>query len=112
MNSMREIDLETRLAMLETEEDVRESSTVTARPATADKIDDLVALFTDEAAMCNPAGLHTGREAIRAYYTRDGDSKIAFRGNVFPAQRHRGHDVLEAGWVRGFQPGGVPVKAA
>jgi uncharacterized protein (TIGR02246 family) len=76
---MPELDLETRLAVLEAKEEVREFiASYCSICDRIDKIDDLLALFTEDAVMRNPAGVHSGQEAIRAYYTKFFASGVAF----------------------------------
>ena len=67
---MPELDVETRLANLEAKEEVR--AFIAAYCTICDRIDkigDLVDLFTEDAVLRNPAGVHSGREAIESYYT-------------------------------------------
>ena len=64
-----EPDVVTRLANLEAKEDVREFiASYCAVCDRIDKIGDLVDLFTDDAVLRNPAGVHSGRAAIESYY--------------------------------------------
>jgi uncharacterized protein (TIGR02246 family) len=67
---MPELDVQTRIANLETKEEVR--AFIAAYCTTIDrmgKIGDLVDLFTEGAVLRNPAGVHSGRPAIEAYFT-------------------------------------------
>src|SRR5580692_11725445 len=67
---MPELDVETRLANLEAKEEVREFiASYCAITDHIDKIGDLVDLFTEDAVLRNPAGVHSGRPAIEAYFT-------------------------------------------
>lgn len=67
---MTQPDLERRLADLEAKEEIRAFVAAYCRLNDAlTELDALVALFAEDAVMRNPAGTHTGREAIRAYYT-------------------------------------------
>jgi hypothetical protein len=66
---MPELDVETRLATLEAKEEVRAFiAAYCAICDRTDKIGDLVDLFTEDAVLRNPAGVHSGREAIESYY--------------------------------------------
>lgn len=72
-------DLEARVALLEAREEVRAAvlrycelnDQVTA-------VDDLVAMFTEDAQLCNPAGTHDGIDAVRAYYRSFFDRGVDF----------------------------------
>ena len=67
---MTQPDLERRLADLEAKEEIRAFVATYCRLNDAlRELDALVALFAADAVMRNPAGVHTGREAIRTYYT-------------------------------------------
>ena len=62
-------DLERRLADLEAKEEIRAFVATYCRLNDAlTELDALVALFAEDAVMRNPAGVHSGREAIHAYY--------------------------------------------
>jgi uncharacterized protein (TIGR02246 family) len=66
---MPELDADTRLANLEAKEEVREFiASYCAITDRIDKIGDLVELFTEDAVLRNPAGVHSGRAAIESYY--------------------------------------------
>jgi uncharacterized protein (TIGR02246 family) len=66
---MPELDVETRLASLEAKEEVREFiASYCAICDRTDKIGDLVDMFTEDAVLRNPAGVHSGRAAIECYY--------------------------------------------
>jgi uncharacterized protein (TIGR02246 family) len=76
---MPELDVETRLANLEAKEEVR--AFIAAYCTTVDRIDkigDLVDLFTEDAVLRNPAGVHSGRPAIEAYFTAFFDGGVKF----------------------------------
>ena len=61
---MPELDAETRLANLEAKEEVREFiASYCAISDRIDKIGDLVDLFTEDAVLRNPAGVHPGVRA-------------------------------------------------
>src|SRR5919106_458750 len=67
---MTQPDLERRLADLEGKEEIRAFVATYCRLNDAlTELDALVELFAEDAVMRNPAGVHSGREAIRAYYT-------------------------------------------
>ena len=66
---MPEPDVEARLATLEAKEEVREFiASYCAVCDQTDKIGDLVDMFTEDAVLRNPAGVHSGRAAIESYY--------------------------------------------
>ena len=67
---MTQPDLERRVADLEAKEEIRAFIAGYCRFNDAlTELDALVALFAEDAVMRNPAGTHSGRDAIRAYYT-------------------------------------------
>jgi uncharacterized protein (TIGR02246 family) len=62
--------VEERLAELEAKEEIRAFiAQYCALNDALTEVDALVALFTEDATMRNPAGVHEGRDAIRTYYT-------------------------------------------
>src|SRR4051812_33298553 len=68
---MTQPDLERRLADLEAKEEIRAFVADYCRLNDAlTELDGLVALFAEDAVMRNPAGVHSGRDAIRDYYTK------------------------------------------
>jgi len=68
---MPQLDVETRLANLEAKEEIREFiASYTAVVDRIDALDDLLALFTEDAVMRNPAGVHDGKAAITEYFTK------------------------------------------
>jgi uncharacterized protein (TIGR02246 family) len=76
---MTQPDLERRLADLEAKEEIRAFIAGYCRLNDAlTELDALVALFAEDAVMRNPAGVHSGREAIRTYYTNFFESGTRF----------------------------------
>lgn len=76
---MTQPDLERRLADLEAKEEIRAFIAEYCRLNDAlTELDALVDLFATDAVMRNPAGTHSGREAIRAYYTAFFESGTKF----------------------------------
>lgn len=72
-------DLEARVAALEAKDEVR--AAVAAYCTANDKrtaLDELLDLFTEDAVMHNAAGVHTGRDAIAAYYAAFFDGSVTF----------------------------------
>src|SRR5918993_1355359 len=68
---MTQPDLERRVADLEAKDEIRAFIAEYCRLNDAlTELDALLALFAEDAVMRNPAGAHSGREAIRAYYTK------------------------------------------
>ncbi len=81
---MSQLDVETRLANLEAKDEIR--AFIANYCAANDKlgaVEELAAMFTDDAVMRNPAGAHVGRAAIALYYTNFYASGVTFaRHNV------------------------------
>jgi hypothetical protein len=76
---MTQLDVETRLANLEAKEEIREFIALYCSiNDKRDAVEELVALFADDAVMRNPAGAHTGRGAITDYYTKFYASGVTF----------------------------------
>jgi uncharacterized protein (TIGR02246 family) len=76
---MTQPDLERRLADLEAKEEIRAFVAGYCRLNDAlTELDALAALFAEDAVLRNPAGVHSGREAIRAYYTAFFESGTLF----------------------------------
>lgn len=72
-------DLERRVADLEAKDEIRAFIADYCRLNDAlTELDALVALFAEDAVMRNPTGVHDGREAIRAYYTKFFESGTLF----------------------------------
>ena len=76
---MTDADLQVRVALLEAREEVR--AAVAHYCTVNDQItgvEELVAMFTEDAVMENPAGIHDGIEAIGAYYRAFFEKGVGF----------------------------------